>query len=192
MLKQIKLLSLVSFLTISSLSLAVLPDPLEYAKRLYLRPSVQGCVATGMALGTLGYYLAPGHHNESGVYTLVVDKSAADHVAEAVNCAALGAGCTVYENLQVPNGVMYSEPTKSDLIESSLINGAAFWLTNRLAETDVYNSLDRNHPLTRGWVPWFVDLSEKAKLFGSFLLVRSVLKHTRDLLSNPASIQPKV
>lgn len=191
MLKQIKLLSLLSFITTASLSQAVLPDPLEYAKRLYLRPGTQACVAAGIALGTLGYYLAPGHHNELGIYQLVVDKSAADHAAEAVNCAALGAGCTVYENLQIPDD-KYIEPTQRNLLESSIINGTAFWLTNRIAETDVYNSLDRNHPLARGWVPWFVDLSEKAKLLGSFLLVRSVLKHTRNALSSPVAVQPKI
>ena len=191
MLRQIKLLSLLSLVTAGTTVKPVLPDPLEYIQRLYLRPGTQACVAAGIALGTLGNYLASGHHNEYGVYQLVVDKSTADHVAEVVNCAALGAGCTVYENLSIPTE-LYVEPTQRNLVESSLINGTAFWLTNRLVETEVYQSLDRNHPLTRGWVPWFVDLSEKAKLFGSFLLVRSVLKHSRNMLTSPLEIPAKI
>lgn len=183
MLKQVKLLSLISITLAGSTAQAAM-DPLSYVKSLWGKPQDLGTMAVAAVLGNIAYSVSQREYTDKGEYRTIGDNEADPMLARALYCAAAGTGLTAIEHSLTDK---IDDLSIQARVINSLVNAAALFCTECAADQDIYRSLNRNHPLFRGWLPFnakFDDVVKKALVFGTF---RSAIQAVQNM-ANSASV----
>lgn len=184
MLRQIKLLSLIT-VSMSCVVTNAAMDPFSYVKSLWGKPQDLGTMAVAAILGNIAYSVSQREYNDKGDFRTIGNDEADPMLTRALYCAAAGTGVTAIEHSWSDKN---EEISVQDRVVKSLVNAVALFCTEYAADQDVYRSLNRNHPLFRGWLPFnakFDDIVKKTLVFST---VRSALQSLKNLsIATPAA-----
>jgi len=183
MLKRIKLLSLLS-LSMLNLDLGAAFDPMNYVQKCLKNPSELYPLIAAVLAGNVAYYVSQREYDDKGAYRTVGTQDVDPLVAEIAYCGATGVGITAIEHSLTGTGDL----TLRAGVESSLINAISLMCTDVIAEQDIYKSLDRNHPLLRGWLPRTTKYDDIVKQATVFSLVRSAINMVRRTITTPVLV----
>lgn len=111
--------------------------------------------------------------DSNGSHRTVGHTDADPMMAEVAYCTSLGMGATVLSQMTKDHDI-----TLKDGIEKSVINAAALFTANRVAETEVYKSISRNHPLLKGW--FSKSITDGSKKFLTAAAAKEVITFIKD------------
>jgi hypothetical protein len=175
--KQVKLLSLITMFTVAGINAdgglkGFCKNPVEFGKTASGSSNVltKGLVAVG--LGIVASTVADRDYDEKGAYKSVT-KDTDPMMEDAMYCVAGGAGWSFVEAM---SDLSAKKQTMTDMGKESLLNAAALWVTNMIAKQPVYRSIDRNHFLLKGWVPFNLKLDDTFKKIIVAYGTRGILK----------------
>lgn len=176
MLRQVKLLSLITLAVANSSLQGGIQAPFNYVESVFRRPGDLATLACAIVMGNIAYGLEQREYTGAGDQYRTVGTPEVDPlISTASYCLAAGTGLTAIENLV---GGTDDLSAKERLINSA-INSACLFGTDLVAKQDIYQSLDRNHPLFRGWLPFNVKFDDAVKrivVFGGLRTALNALK----------------
>lgn len=183
MLRHVKLLSLIGLVLANSNLQGGIETPFNYVESLVRRPKDLAMIACAVVMGNMAYGLEQREYTNQGDQHRTVGTPEVDPlVAELAYCAAAGTGLAAIENMSGSDNLSFS-----DRLSAATVNALCMFGTDLVAKQDVYQSLDRNHPLFRGWLPFnvkFDDLVKRLVVFGALrTAVRTVQAKAADVLS---------
>ena len=181
MMKRIKLLSLIS-LSILNLNLGATNDPMGYAQKLLKNPKELYAFAAAIVLGNVAHGMAQREYDDKGTYRTIGTSEVGPLIEEVAYCFAAGTGITAIEHSLTGTGDL----TLRAGIEAAISNAISLMCTNWVAEQDMYKSLNRNHPLLRGWLPFNTKYDDSVKKATVFSLVRSAINIVKKTVNTPS------
>jgi hypothetical protein len=173
MLRQVKLLSLIGFVLANSSLQGGIEAPFNYVESLIRRPKDLAMIACAAVMGNVAYSLSQREYTEKGEYRTIGDTEVDPLIAEIAYCAAAGTGLAAIENLGTDGNANLSFNNR---LSAATVNTICMFGTDLVAKQDIYQSLDRNHPLFRGWLPFNVKFDDLVKRLVVFGALRTALK----------------
>lgn len=116
-----------------------------------------------MLLGNFAASLSEREFDDKGSFRTIGTPEVDPEVADVLYACAGGTGITALKGL-----TSKEDMNLKDGLESSALNAAALWATEKVARHEVYRSIDRNHWLMKGWLPFntkFDDLVKKVIVY---------------------------
>ena len=179
MMKQVKLLTLVTIITAGSVLQAATVDPVSRIVNVLKRSNTMATYVAAVVLGNIAYSNAQREYDDKGNFRSVGNKATDSLTEELCYCAAVGTGLTALENSVSGD----SDLTIRGSIDCSITNAVSCYLTNLIARQDAYKALNRNHVLLRGWLPEYTKFDEPAKKMFTLAVVRSLVNSARARLN---------
>lgn len=183
MMKQVKLFALMA-LIVTGQTMHGLVDPVDYICQTAKKSHTLGLYVAAMIMGNLAYTLSEREFDDKGCFRSVGDSDVDPITADMMYCLATGAGITAVENTLFET----DDLTTRGSIEKTITNAVCCFLTNLVTAQNTYKSLDRNHVLLRGWLPWSTKFDDSAKKALVFAITRSLIGRAKNLVNTPAVI----
>ena len=178
MTKQIKLLSL---LTLCSVGAANAGGHTKPAMKLDIYACSKDVVSgnrnntalafgAAMLLGNFAASLSEREFDDKGSFRTIGTPEIDPEIADVLYACAGGTGITALKGL-----FDKEDMNLNDGIEKSALNAVALWATEKVAGHEVYRSIDRNHWLMKGWLPFNTKFDDLAKKVIVFAVTRGVV-----------------
>lgn len=169
MLKQVKILSLVTMVVFGMQTQAAPLDPVVVTKNFVGMPKTVALAVLGLVCANAGDVVNPREYNDKGDMLPQAHNSVASDVLYAVGG---GATVTVLEQLWDNCKEGANDLTWLGATEATLVNAGSVYVAEQVDKAGLFASFDRNNPLLRS-VPFNVKWDGAARKLLVFLTTRA-------------------